>query len=191
MDGRRRLPWPRPRNVHAGTRRHPQNPGRQTALPTMPSHPTMPRLRPRTRPTIRHLRNLRRPHPPRTRQTFTQQPDQPKTPNMTNPQKRKGDHAERELAKLLTDLLGFRVRRKLGAGRADDTGDLDGLPDCTAQAKNYADTMRAINQGLKDLPLQQANSGDKHAVLFVRRRGGQWIAVMSVEQWATTYRETL
>lgn len=111
--------------------------------------------------------------------------------DMVNPQKRKGDAAERELAKQLSDLLGFRVRRKLGAGRADDTGDLDGLPDCTAQAKNYTDILRAINQGLKDLETQQSNSGDIHGVLFVRRRGGQWIAIQTLEQWATTYRETL
>ena len=110
---------------------------------------------------------------------------------MANPQKRKGDNAERELAKLLSDLLGFTVRRKLGAGRADDTGDLHGLPDCTAQAKNYADILRAINQGLKDLEVQQANSGDTHSVLFVRRRGGQWLAIQTVSQWATTFRETL
>lgn len=110
---------------------------------------------------------------------------------MSNPQKAKGDRAELELARILSDLLGFRVRRKLGAGRADDTGDLDGLPDCTAQAKNYSDVMRAINQGLKDLEQQHTNSGDTHAVLFVRRRGGQWVAIQTVQQWANTFRETL
>jgi Holliday junction resolvase len=110
---------------------------------------------------------------------------------MTNPQKRKGDAAERELAKQLEALLGFKVRRKLGAGRQDDTGDIDGLPDCTAQAKNYADILRAINQGLKDTATQQQNADTTHAVLFVRRRGGQWIAVQTLEQWTTTYRETL
>ena len=110
---------------------------------------------------------------------------------MSNPQKAKGDRAELELSRILSDLLGFRVRRKLGAGRADDTGDLDGLPDCTAQAKNYSDVLRAINQGLKDLDQQQRNSGDTHAVLFIRRRGGQWIAIQTVEQWSTTFRETL
>jgi hypothetical protein len=110
---------------------------------------------------------------------------------MSNPQKRKGDAAERELAKQLSDLLGFTVRRKLGAGRADDMGDLDGLPDTTAQVKNYADVLRAINQGLKDLETQQSNAASTHGVLFIRRRGGQWIAVMTVDQWATTFRETI
>ena len=108
---------------------------------------------------------------------------------MTNPQKRKGDAAEREIATTLENLLGYRVRRKLGAGRADDTGDLDGLPNCTAQVKNYSDILRAINQGLKDVEAQQKNAGTTHAVLFVRRRGGRWIAVSTVEQWATMFRE--
>lgn len=42
---------------------------------------------------------------------------------MTSPSKRRGDQAERELAKILSDELGVRVRRKLGAGRRDDEGD--------------------------------------------------------------------
>jgi Holliday junction resolvase len=117
--------------------------------------------------------------------------NEPAETQMTNPQKRKGDAAERELAKQLEALLGFKVRRKLGAGRQDDTGDIDGLPDCTAQAKNYADILRAINQGLKDTATQQQNADTTHAVLFVRRRGGQWIAIQTLEQWTTTYRETL
>jgi hypothetical protein len=46
---------------------------------------------------------------------------------MANSSKSRGDRAERELAERLSALLGLRIRRKLGAGRADDTGDLDGL----------------------------------------------------------------
>lgn len=34
-------------------------------------------------------------------------------------------HAELEAARTLSALLGFPIRRKLGAGRADDVGDLD------------------------------------------------------------------
>lgn len=110
---------------------------------------------------------------------------------MANANKRKGDSAEREIAEILTKQLGFKVRRKLGAGRADDTGDLDGLPDCTAQVKNYADLTRAIREGIASLEQQQLNSGTVHGVLFVRRRGGTWLAVQTIEQWVTTYRETL
>lgn len=47
---------------------------------------------------------------------------------MGNPQKRKGDAAEREAAALVAELTGYPVRRKLGAGRSDDEGDLEGVP---------------------------------------------------------------
>ena len=110
---------------------------------------------------------------------------------VVNRSKRKGDAAERELAKQLSDLLGFTVRRKLGAGRQDDEGDLDGLPDCTAQAKNWRDVLAAIREGLRNVAVQQANANTKHGVLFIRRHGGEWVAVMSLEAWATLYRESL
>jgi hypothetical protein len=108
---------------------------------------------------------------------------------MTNPQKRKGDSAEREVAAIVADLTGWSVRRKLGAGRADDTGDLDGVPDTTVQVKNYADVTRAVREALEGLPTQQANAGTTHGVAFIRRPGGRWFACMTLEQWATLARE--
>ena len=38
---------------------------------------------------------------------------------MTNPQKRKGDKAEREAAELLTEITGFECKRNLAAGIPD------------------------------------------------------------------------
>ena len=49
--------------------------------------------------------------------------------------------------------------------------------------------MRAINDALNDLPVQRANAGTTHAVAFIRRRGGRWMAVMDVPTWATWARE--
>ena len=108
---------------------------------------------------------------------------------MSNPQKAKGDQAEREIAARLEMLLGYRVRRKLGAGRLDDTGDLDGIPDTTAQVKNFKDISRALREGIDGLAVEQANAGTTHGVLFLRRPGGKWVAAMTVEQWATLHRE--
>jgi Holliday junction resolvase len=108
-----------------------------------------------------------------------------------NPQKNKGDRAEREIAGILADLLGVNVRRKLGAGRQDDQGDIDGIPSTTVEIKNYADTLRGIREGLTDLQREHANTNNTFAVCFVRRHGGQWIAVQTVEQWATYARETM
>jgi hypothetical protein len=106
-----------------------------------------------------------------------------------NPAKSKGDAAEREVCAHLADLTGWSVRRKLGAGRKEDTGDIHGIPQCTCQVKSYTDVLRAIREGLPELRTQQANSGDPFAALLVRRRGGHWIAVMDLEQLAALLRE--
>lgn len=108
---------------------------------------------------------------------------------MTNPQKAKGDSAEREIAAIINALTGWPVRRKLGAGRADDAGDLDGIPDTTAQVKSYKDVQRGIREAIDDLDRQRANANTTHAVAFIRRPGGRWLAVQTVGQWATTARE--
>lgn len=108
---------------------------------------------------------------------------------MANPAKRKGDAAELEAARRLAALTGWPIRRKLGAGRADDTGDLDGIPDTTVQVKNYTDPLRAIREGLPALRRQQTNAGTTFAALLVRRRGGEWIAVLDLEMLATFLRE--
>lgn len=108
---------------------------------------------------------------------------------MANPQKQKGDAAEREIAALINGLTGWPARRKLGAGRLDDAGDIDGVPDCTIQVKHFADIGRGVREALTDLEQQRLNAGTTHAVAFIRRPGGRWIAVQTVEQWATSHRE--
>ncbi len=110
---------------------------------------------------------------------------------MTSPSKRKGDAGEREVAKELADRLGLPVRRKLGAGRKDDEGDLEGVPGWTLETKSYTDVLRAINDGLADLAREQANAGTTFGAVLVRRRGGRWIAVMDLDGLATVMRETL
>lgn len=110
---------------------------------------------------------------------------------MANSAKKKGDSAEREIAGMLTAQLGTLVRRKLGVGRSDDTGDLDGLPDVTVEVKSYADVTRALREGLAEVVHEQANAGTTFGVAFVRRPGGSWVAAMTVEQWCALYREAI
>jgi hypothetical protein len=107
---------------------------------------------------------------------------------MPNPAKRKGDHAELEAARLLADLTGWPVRRKLGAGRSDDTGDLDGVPDTCVSVKNRA-TWDRVPSWLRQLEQQQTNAGTTFGTLLLRCRGGLWIAVHTLEQEATLLRE--
>jgi len=103
---------------------------------------------------------------------------------VTNPQKAKGDRAELEAAALLTDLLGVPVRRKLGAGRADDTGDLDGVPGHVVQVASWADTAAAARVKPKEAEQQRVNAQATHAATLVRFRGGTWRVVLTLEQWA-------
>lgn len=110
---------------------------------------------------------------------------------MSNPSKRKGDRGELEVAALLSDLLGFRVRRKLGAGRADDTGDLDGIPDTTIQVVNRRDVARALREKPPASEQQQRNAGATFGATAVRTPGGKWLFVMTPSQFATYVRESL
>lgn len=109
---------------------------------------------------------------------------------MTNPSKRKGDKAELEVQGLLRDLLGVPARRKLGAGRADDTGDVEGVPDTVIQVVNYRDIAAAIREKLPESEQQRERAGATFAATFVRRPGGKYVVCLSPEQWATYVRES-
>ncbi len=110
---------------------------------------------------------------------------------MTNSSKRKGDSAELEAARILHDLLGYPVRRKLGAGRLDDQGDLDGLPDTVIQVCSRATDVVAVGVVRKPIEAEQQarNAGATHSATMLRVRGGTWRMVMSVEAWAALWRE--
>lgn len=109
---------------------------------------------------------------------------------MTNASKRKGDEAEREAAKLINELTGWPARRKLGAGRADDIGDLDGIPDTVVQVANrQARFYETIREKPVEAEQQRERAGATHAISFIRLRGGDWRVVLTPEQWATYARE--
>jgi hypothetical protein len=103
---------------------------------------------------------------------------------MANPPKKKGDRGELEAAAILTDLLGAPVRRKLGAGRADDTGDLDGVPGHVVQVASWAATAAAARIKPREAEQQRINARAAHAASLIRFRGGTWRVVLTLEQWA-------
>ena len=100
---------------------------------------------------------------------------------MTGAAKRKGDHAEREAATLLTELLGVPARRKLGAGRLDDVGDIDGVPDTAVQVVSRSTDVVAVGVVRKpvEAEAQAVNGGLTHSVVMLRVRGGTWRFVMT------------
>lgn len=109
---------------------------------------------------------------------------------MTNPQKRKGDAAELEAARLLSEALGLPVRRKLGAGRSDDTGDLVGVPGHVVQVASWKDTAAAARVKPPEAEQQRLNAQADHAATLVRFRGGTWRVVLTLEQWTRYVRCT-
>jgi hypothetical protein len=110
---------------------------------------------------------------------------------VTGAAKRKGDAGEREAALLIHDLLGVPARRKLGAGRQDDQGDLDGIPDTTIQVVSRGTDVVNVAMVRKPLEVEQQarNAGTTFAATFVRIRGGTWRVVLTPEQFATYWRE--
>ena len=108
---------------------------------------------------------------------------------MTGPSKRKGDRAELEVQAIIQDQLGYPARRKLGAGRTDDTGDIDGVPNTVIQVANYKDIATAIRVKVAACVEQQERAGATFGATFLRRPGGTYVVVLTVEQWATLMRE--
>ena len=110
---------------------------------------------------------------------------------MTHPSKRKGDSAELEVQGMLREQLGVPARRALGAGRKDDKGDIDGIPDTAIQVTNRKDLSSAVTEKLPELEQQMENADATFGALFCRRRGGKWIVVMTPEMWCAMMREVL
>jgi hypothetical protein len=109
--------------------------------------------------------------------------------SVTHPSKRKGDRAELEAQAILIDLLGVPARRKLGAGRRDDMGDIDGVPDTVISVGNIARLSEAVREKPKECEVQQERAGALFGATFVRLFGGEFRVVLTPEQWATLWRE--
>jgi Holliday junction resolvase len=108
---------------------------------------------------------------------------------MSNPAKDKGDRAEREVQGILRDRLGVPARRALGAGRADDVGDIHGVPDTVIQVADWADIARAVRIKPGECAEQQARANAAFGATFLRRRGGAYVVVLTVDQFCELWRE--
>lgn len=89
----------------------------------------------------------------------------------------RGKRAEREVCALIEHHAGWPVRRRL-AGRADDCGDLEGLPNCCIQVKSYTDITRAVREALDELPTQMTAAETDFGAAFIRRPGGRYFVAM-------------
>ena len=103
---------------------------------------------------------------------------------MANGSKRKGDRAELEVQQLLRDSRGVPARRKLGAGRRDDVGDIDGVPLTVIQVANRKDVATAVREKPLECEQQRVRAGERFGATFIRLRGGEYRVVMTPEQFA-------
>ena len=108
---------------------------------------------------------------------------------MANPAKRKGDRAERELAALVSELLGVPARRALGAGRADDVGDIFGIPDTVLQVCDWQDATKALRIKPPMADIQAIDAGATFSAAAIRLRGGEFRFCMTPDAYACMWRE--
>jgi hypothetical protein len=108
-----------------------------------------------------------------------------------HPSRSKGNSAEREAAHLLTDLLGYPVKRRYNLGTHEDIGDLIGLPDTVIQVVSRSTDVVAVGIVRKPLEADQQarNAGVLFAATMLRVRGGIWRVVLTPEAFATLWRE--
>jgi len=108
---------------------------------------------------------------------------------VTGSSKRKGDKSERELCAILSDLTGYNIRRALGAGRAEDVGDVHGLPGAVVQIADWKDALRAVREKPLEAERQREHAGVDLAWTAVRLRGGVWRFAQTPEQMVAAWRE--
>ena len=105
-----------------------------------------------------------------------------------NKQKNKGDAAEREAAKLLAAATGLPVRIKLGAGRQDDVGDLDGIPKTVIQIASYSNPNVPCLKKPREVELQRKNARARFAASLIRwpriQGPDKWRVVLTIPQFA-------
>lgn len=109
---------------------------------------------------------------------------------MSNPAKRKGDHFEREavrsLVQVAPDLVIAGARRKLGAGRHDDVGDIDAIAGVTIQVRALRDVSKALRSAANDASKQGKNAQTDWSIGLVpilRARPGTPRWIVSTLHW--------
>ena len=111
---------------------------------------------------------------------------------MPNPQKQRGDRAERQCAAYLTEHTRFRVARRFGAGQAQDEGDLYGLPGMTVQVVDYKDKAAALRIKPPEADQQAAViSPDTIGVTAIRMQGGAFRFVFTQEAFTQLINRSL
>ena len=92
---------------------------------------------------------------------------------MSASQRSKGARGEREVARIISDLLGFEVSRR--CRQHDGDCDLEGVPGWSIEVKNHAKVTRSILMAWWQQTLEQ--SGELAPCLWYKRAPGWWRVV--------------
>ena len=110
---------------------------------------------------------------------------------MANPNKRKGDQAERQVVAWLRTHGFINAERAYGAGRADDVGDIDGMPGVCIEVKDHG--KHTLSEFLKELESEMQNMNAATGVVIIKRRGSTdvdtWYAVSTARIWVDLLKE--
>jgi hypothetical protein len=104
---------------------------------------------------------------------------------MTSPQARKGSQFERDVVHYLRDHGHPYAERAYGAGRQDDTGDIDGLPGWVLELKCCKSL--ALAGWCDEAEAERVNARRPMAAVVAKRRGksvGDSYVVMPLRQFA-------
>lgn len=111
---------------------------------------------------------------------------------MPNPNGRKGAETERMVARYLRE-NGFPLAdRRLREGRADDQGDIDGVPFTTIQVKYWAENR--LQKWVDDTLRQRAMAGTPLCLLVVRkqyRAVAGWDAYMPSSYFVASFEDAV
>lgn len=117
---------------------------------------------------------------------------------MTNPQKSKGDRAEREIASLIEELTGIKARRTR-PGRLEDEGDLHldldsethTIAPTIIQVAAWKDTSSALRIKPLECEEQRIHARAAHAATAIKLPRAGWRIALTVEQYAAYLQATI
>jgi hypothetical protein len=104
----------------------------------------------------------------------------------------KGPVKEREVAAMFVEEGYTKARRALGAGRQDDVGDIDGVPNlCIQVAARKSGIATVLDQKLPATEIQRKNRGVPFASLWLKMNLKPWIVVLTPKMFFTLFKYAL
>ena len=103
--------------------------------------------------------------------------------------RRKGANGEREIAGILTELLGQEVSRRLGQAR-EGGHDLNGTGPYILEIKRRA-RIGGIHEWMAQAEASCEPGASQAPVVAFRADGERWLVAMRIEDWAKLVREEL